>query len=185
MQTPSKNILARDFEWLCNMCNNDIFPCASLETSEFIDFFSEKVQNNQPVPNKKSKCGICIKKVQNKKSFIYCPKCANFYHLQCNRVPKNNFPLPTDWHCNICTLHSLPFSSLTDDNCLLMLQGFSTDSANKLSNLPSFSIQSLLDSMPGQNFSSDEFLSDSIESNILFTCSIYCRNFFKKSKANR
>ena len=40
-------------------------------------------------------------------------------------------------------------SRISDSNCI---------------NKPSFTIQSLLDQMPGQNFESDEFLSNSISS---------------------
>ena len=51
-----------------------------------------------------------------------------------------------------------------DNDMLLTLHGFNDASSVKLSNIPSFIIQSLRDQIPGQKFSTDELLSDSIES---------------------
>ena len=44
------------------------------------------------------------------------------------------------------------------------MHGFDEDSTELLKDVPSFSIQTLLDQLPGQKFDTDEFVSDSIES---------------------
>ena len=136
---------------------------STLENSLIIFQFIYK--NGQPKPTKKTKCNHCSKRV-NQNAFVYCKNCTKFYHLSCSNTKSKDFPLPKDWHCNKCSLKCLPFSTITDDNLLLNLQGLSSENTERLSNLPSFSIQSLLDQLPGQNFSTDDFLSDSIESNI-------------------
>jgi hypothetical protein len=64
---------------------------------------------------------------------------------------------------------------------MLSLQGFSNADAEKLSNLPSFSIQSLLDEMPeGQHFETDEFLNNSIESKYYTPAQFISEKFSKK-----
>ena len=60
------------------------------------------------------------------------------------------------------------------------MQGFSSVAASRLSNLPSFSMQSLLDQMPGQNFSTDDFLSESIESKYYTPAEFISDKFSKK-----
>ncbi len=56
---------------------------------------------------------------------------------------------------------------LDNNTFLLTQQGLSDTSIEDLSNVPSFSMKSLLDKMPGQRFSTDEFMSDSIMSKYL------------------
>jgi len=176
-----RNILDRDSEWMCNTCNIDIIPFSTLANSELFDIFTENVQNRQPKPCKKSKCGSCNKKMKNNVSFVHCSFCQKFYHIICSRTKKANFPLPRDWRCDKCTLTLLPGFSLSDDNLLLFLQGFTSDEADKLSNLPSFSIQSLLDQLPGTNFGTDEFLSNSIDSRYYTPAQFISERFSKKS----
>ena len=55
------------------------------------------------------------------------------------------------------------------------------ENTERLSNLPSFSIQSLLDQLPGQNFSTDDFLSDSIESKYYTPAQFIAEKFSKKA----
>ena len=86
-----------------------------------------------------------------------------------------------DWQCFKCSLHSLPFSNITDNDMLLTLHGFTSACSEKLSNIPSFTIQSLLDQMPGQKFSTDEFLSDSIESTYYTPAQFISERFSKNS----
>ena len=54
----------------------------------------------------------------------------------------------------------MPFSSVDNNELYLEME----NKANLMNSTPSFSIQSLLDEMPGQNFETDEFLSDTISS---------------------
>ena len=176
-----QNIFARNFGWLCCDCSSDAFPFSNLDTNEIIDLFSVDIQIDQPKPNKKTKCNLCTKKVNENAPFVYCTCCSKFYHKRCSDTKTCVFPLSKDWRCNKCSINSLPFSSITDDGLLLNLQGISGDSAEFVSNLPSFSIQSLLDQLPGQNFNTDDFLSESIESKYYSPAQFISQKFSKNS----
>ena len=104
-----------------------------------------------------------------------------FYHLYHFSLKKADFPLPKDWLCNSCSINELPFSSIADDNFLLTLNGFSDKNTELLSNLPTFSIKSLIDQLPGQKISTDEFLSNSIESKYFTPAQFLNEKFNKKS----
>ena len=86
----------------------------------------------------------------------------NFYHLKC--VDFNTKQLSANWFCPACQFQSLPFYKINEDDLLLTVHGLDHASVEKLRNVPSFNIQSLLDKMPGQKFDTDEFLGQSIES---------------------
>ena len=174
------DITNRNVDWLCSSCVPDIFPFSNIDTNELIEIFSVFFQDNIPKPGKKTKCNYCIRRVNQNVSFVYCKNCCQFYHLGCCNLKKVDFPLPIDWHCNKCSLNCLPFSNITDENLLLNLQGLTTKNANDLSNLPSFTMQSLLDQLPGQNFTSDDFLSDSIESKYYTPAQFIAEKFSKK-----
>ena len=180
-QNAVRNIIDRNFEWLCNTCVHDSFAFSSIETSELIDICSVYCQENQPKPTKKTKCDSCNKKVKLNVSFVYCKFCASFLHLKCCGLKKRDFPLPTDWHCDKCSLNCLPFSSITNDRLLLNLQGITSESSESVLNFPSFSIQSLLDQLPGQNFSTDDFLSDNVESKYYTPAQFLAQKIPKKS----
>ena len=149
-----RDVIDRNFAWLCCSCTSDTFPFSKFETSELIDTFSVVIQVCQPKPSEKTKCGHYVRRVKQNVSFVHCKNCSNLFPLKCQNVTKSDFPLASNWQCNKCSLNSLPFSSISDDNLLLNLQGHSGESIEVLSNLPSFSIQSLLDQLPGQNFNS-------------------------------
>ena len=174
-----RNLANRNFEWICRNCNCDAFPFGNIDSDELIDIFKPNVQNNQPKPTKKTKCGHCARKVKQN-VFIFCKNCSKFYHLNHYNFKKEQFPLPNDWQCDLCASDCLPFSSISDDRFILTMKGFSEESVDKLSKLPSFSIQSLLDQLPGQKISSDQFLSNSIESRYFTPAQFIAENFPKK-----
>ena len=122
-------LVANKIEWFCNTCNENIFLFTNVPKIEFDEFFSVDLFRNQPLPNKNSKCGQCLKKVKRNVSLAFCKKCSNFYHLQCCKLKKSNFPLEKDWQCLKCILHLMPFSNITDDNMLLTLRGFTSASS--------------------------------------------------------
>ena len=68
------------------------------------------------------------------------------------------------WQCDICVSKHLPLANVNDNDYNMARHGFSDNFKDTLSNLPSFTIQSLLDKMPGQSFSTDDFFSSSIDS---------------------
>ena len=180
-QNSARNIIDRNFEWLCISCVSDTFAFSNIENEDLIENFSVEIQGNRPKPTKKTKCNHCTKKVKLNVSFVYCKYCIGFYHMKCCSIKKKDLPLPKDWLCNKCSINSLPFSSVTNDGLLLNLQGITSESAEFVSNLPSFSIQSLLDQLPGQNFNSDDFLSDTIESKYYTPAQFLAQKIPKKS----
>ena len=60
---------------------------------------------------------------------------------------------------------------------LLGFHGLSVTDSEKLSNIPGFTIQTRLDEMPDQDFSTDDFLSNSIESKY-YTPAKFLSEFF-------
>ena len=71
---------------------------------------------------------------------------------------------PKKWECNCCSLGNLPFSKTNDNDFLINLLGLDDKNSDFLRNVPSFSIQSLINQIPGENFDTNEFLSESITS---------------------
>ena len=60
-------------------------------------------------------------------------------------------------------MKALPFANIDDENMKLTSQGVCDDNIEfSMDKTPSFSIQSLLDEMPGQKIDTDQFMSNSI-----------------------
>ena len=140
--------------WSCRACISSSFPFSDTEDSEFLGLFSEN-QCNSLVLAVNKKCGNCCKKIKKHFPANFCSGCSDFFHIKCSKVDKND--TQNDWLCKKCTLAYLPFASIDNNSMLLTLKGI--DSEGFSENIPSFSIQSLLDKLPGQTFSTDEFLS--------------------------
>ena len=174
------DLSTRGIEWLCNECYESTFPLASLNTDEIYDFFN-KSSDESPTPNKSTKCDSCSKKFRKNALFSYCQTCSKFNHLRCVDLNKNRLPLADDWMCIKCCTQSLPYSSITNDDFLLTMHGFDENSAELLKDVPSFSIQTLLDQLPGQKFDTDEFVSDSIESKYYTPAKFISKKLPKKS----
>ena len=58
----------------------------------------------------------------------------------------------------------MPFSDLDNNELFLEINNLSDPKSDYVNSMPSFTIQSLLDQMPGQNFETDEFMSETISS---------------------
>ena len=153
----------RGVDWLCDQCHQTVFPLASIENNEFLDFFNSRTSNSV-LPSKKTKCDSCPRNIKRNAPFAFCQTCNKYNHLKCAKLTGNDFPLASNWQCPKCRTQSLPFSEITNDDLLLTIEGFDKKSAEFLKNVPSFSIQSLIDKLPGEKFDTDEFISDNIES---------------------
>ena len=175
------DVTNRGIDWFCNDCYETTFPLAFLDTNEMYDFFNDDSSVKSPVPNKNTKCGSCTKKFRKNALFAYCQSCSKFNHFRCVDLTKNSLPLADDWQCIKCCTQSLPYSSITDDDFLLTMHGFDENSAEFLKNVPSFSIQTLLDQLPGQKFDTDEFVSDSIESKYYTPAKFISKKLSKRS----
>ena len=95
---------------------------------------------------------------------IKCDSCTNFFHVKCAGTTKQSFlKLKSNnekWICFKCVSSTLPFSGIDNNDLFLEME----NKATLINTTPSFTIQSLLDQMSGQNFETDEFMSESISS---------------------
>ena len=105
----------------------------------------------------------CRKRTEIGTYVAYCCECHNYFHLKCEKVNKNDIPLPHDWICSRCTMKTLPFGNINDENMKLANHGLNNECIDFLiDKCPSFSIKSLLDEMPGKKINTDQFMSNSI-----------------------
>ena len=113
---------------------------------------------------KKSKCGKCHKNMPLHLRIINCDTCKKYFHVKCWGTSKNKFlQLKIDnekWICSNCVSNVMPFSSIDNYELFLDIR----NKSNLISPPPSFTIHSLLDQMPGQNFETDEFMRETISS---------------------
>ena len=164
-----RDLTDRGVDWHCDQCFNDIFPLASLDTYETFDFFNNSNPSTHPPPPpppRNTRCSICPGKKKIKRtpdSFAFCRTCSKYSHLGCSNLKSKNLPLPPEWLCPLCTTESLPFSSITNDDFLLTLNGCDAKTTDFLKDVPTFSIQSLIGQLPGENFDTDDFISDTVE----------------------
>ncbi len=84
--------------------------------------------------------------------------------MKCTILKRSELPPADEWMCQKCSTQNLPFSNITNDDFLLTMHGLDAKSADFLKNVTSFSIQSLIEQLPGQKFDTDEFISDRVES---------------------
>ena len=74
-----------------------------------------------------------------------CKSCDNCYHLRCSFDNHETYKKLTNWQCDIFVSKHLPFANVNDNNLNMARHGFSDNFKDTLSNLQSFTIQSLLD----------------------------------------
>ena len=162
-----KRLKASGTDWYCQACNDEIFPFSTLHDTEFQTLLCP-LFNIPKIPNKKTKCGYCNKKRFSNKNgfwrFALCTSCGSFSHLRCENLTFDDFPLPPDWKCTKCLSSCLPFSSIPRDDFLLTMKGISETDSNFLTNVPSFSLKTLLDEFPGEKFAHDDFISSTVDS---------------------
>ena len=176
------NISTKDYllstSWSCLKCRMEIFPLTNLINedleSAFIDHTSLRA-----LPTKNTKCAECSKRIKKNKQGVYvtCKTCPNFFHKKC----ANQCEISPNWQCSKCTLGSLPFSKCNDMDYLANIFGFNDETTDFLKNVPKFSIQSLIDKLPGEHFDTNDFLSDSITSKY-YTPVEFIREKFPKNK---
>ena len=172
----------KNLDWHCNSCMDTIFPFSCIKTTgELLDIFKGNDSNNPTPRSKKTKCNFCSENIKINMPASLCSVCNCFQHLGCSNMTNRNFPLPKDWLCPLCVTKTLPFSNIDDEAMKLTLYGFNQDDIESLTKkAPSFSIKSLLNKMPGQHFSTDEFLDQSIQSKYYSTADFITTNFNAK-----
>ena len=174
------SVKSLNLQWYFNKCNPNL-NVPQCENGNSIPISQADLNMNDHNSRTSNKCGNCKKHMPEHLRIINCDSCKTFYHVKCCRINhkqyndiKNRNEL---WHCVKCVQSALPFSKLDkNDECFEMNSIFvpSSDSEECLG-MPSFTIQSLLDKMPGQNFETDEFLSETITSKY-FTPSEFLEN---------
>ena len=158
---PSADIINNN-EYLCSSCRDFIFPFNNIETIDLLELFNENVFVNSIMLNK-CKCASCKKNIKINNPAAHCSYCSNYFHLNCEKLSKSDFPLSSTWCCSICIMKNLPFSQIGDDNLSMTLHGMNDESVSILTEgAPSFSLKSLLDDMPGQKFDTDQFINNTI-----------------------
>ena len=171
------NLVNLNVGWICDACRCDTFPFHNVEAAlEFKQLLIDDPYKGLVLDANK-KCFDCNKRIKRSFPATFCSGCSNYFHIKCSYTTKSDFPLASDWQCQRCTLGCLPFASVNKNALLLSLQGIDSDSS--FDNIPSFSIKSLLDKLPGQKFSTDEFMSDSITSKYYTSGEFVSTNFSK------
>ena len=85
-------LISNNIDFYCNSCRNSIFPFNNIETSD--DLFN--IFNDTPTNSlacKKCKCGFCKKIIKINTPAAHCSECLNYFHLKCEGLCKNDFPI--------------------------------------------------------------------------------------------
>ena len=117
-----------------------------------------------PTVNKKDKikCNICHKTIQSSVIPPNCIKCNKKFHKSCI---KNLFTKNLNLICPKCSLSELPFYNINNNELILTCSGIKTPETDNLDAMPSFSIKTLLDKLPGNiTIQTGDFTSDNINS---------------------
>ena len=126
------------------------------------------------------KCSACRSTIQKDKIEIQCSICNKFYHSKCAQINSTKFETLDSWMCNICIVDNLPFAKLDNEKLKLTMQAKDTNLGDHFILSTSFTIQSLLDKIPGtMNYNSDDFLADSISSRYYTPSEFLTSNFQK------
>ena len=108
--------------------------------------------------NHKIKCNACRKTIPKTFLPITCLKCDNKFHKKCANTNQNCFV------CRECVSTELPFFNINTSELLLTVSGIKSQMPN-VEILPSFSIKTLLDKLPGKvTIQTGDFTSDFINS---------------------
>ena len=144
-----KKIHLSSLPWYCSSCN--IFPFQQLNNAEIVTLFSDPIATNN-----KLRCFACQKKIKKNVRYKKCCQCENPFEIKCSTKSSSI------WMCLKCSFSHLSFCNLSNNEMHLSLHGLSENEQDFLKDLPNFSIKTLIDSLPGENFSKDDFISDTI-----------------------
>ena len=168
--THIKSLKSSDWQWHCHKylisaSHNSLPP---FETNYSLN--NEDSRNLNLKISKKVKCGHCRTNLPEHLRVINCDICKRHFHGKCCTTQKEFSDLKRRKEarcCTKCLSNTLPFSSLDNNDLYLELQSTPILTSDFVQATPSFSIQSLLDKMSGQNFDIDDFMSETITSNYL------------------
>ena len=113
-------------------------------------------QCRPPPSRNKIKCFGCKKTIAQNRIPIECTQCKQSYHANCEGTKVDIFLKSNEWVCKKCTISSLPFANIDNEQLKLTNLGKNFNFGEHIQSHPTFSIQTLLDKFPG-TFSSDDF----------------------------
>ena len=158
------SIKQRDGNWHCKTCIVSIINAQDDQSIVDNNVNLNVVDNMSPKSKKKCKCGKCQKNMSVNLQVINCDTCKKYFHVKCSGTSKQSFLKLKNknktWTCYNCVSKLLPFSGIDNNELFLELQ----NKPNLINATPSFTIQFLLDQMPGQNFETGQFMSEGISS---------------------
>ena len=92
--------------------------------------------------------------------------CEKYFHVKCCNISKVMFLNKKEnrepWVYQKCISVFLPISNLDNNELFLEANNLSVSKSDDVISMPSFTIQSLVDQMLGQNFETDEFMGETI-----------------------
>ena len=144
-------------DWNCDKCVKLIPNSDKILTCKHVTGCKLTISNTISNTNskRKGKCGKCLKIMRDDVKCIGCDVCTKYFHLKCSGSSKNNFlrikNFNEKWNCSKCLFNILPFSKLDNNDLYLEIQNSLLLDSDLINRTPSFSIQSLLHKMPGQN----------------------------------
>ena len=117
--------------------------------------------NATTINKNKTKCESCKRTIAKNTVPLQCNKCNNYFHKKCTDIKTES----NCWVCKACLCTDLPFFSLDNNKLLLTLKDIDVSDNDYLNLLPSFSIKSLLEKLPGDiSIQTGEFIYEKISS---------------------
>ena len=121
------------------------------------------------------KCSACQNKIKKNVRYKNCYQCEKPFEIKCSTKSLSA------WMCLKCSFSHLPFNDISNNVLHLSLQGLCEKEQEFLKDLPNFNIKTLIDSLPGENFSKDDFISDTILSKYYSPFEFKIKKFNKSS----
>ena len=127
----------------------------------------------------KIKCHTCRRTIaKTSVPLNTCSKCKNKFHKKCAKVQSGK----NDLVCNECTASLFPYFNINDNEFLVLSSGNKMPADMNLEILPSFSIKTLLDKLPGNvTIQTGDFSSDYINSKYYTPIEFQQKSFSKNN----
>ena len=122
----------------------------------------------------KSKCTKCKRFIPLHLRRIFCFRCGRIFHAKCTNL---SLSLVCNWRCPKCLQNELPFHSINDNSFRLAMDALQEPDNSNLALLPSISIRTLIDKIPGQLNLFDEVRFNKTSSKYYDASEFLVRNF--------
>ena len=132
----------------------------------------------------KDKCSKCKRFMPIQLRHILCSSCKRYLQSKCSTITVTKYHLLYQWKCQHCIQGELPFTSVSDDDLKLTLNALSEPTNLNMKLLPNFSVNTLLNKIPGQPRSFSELSNTKTSSNYHDITEFGRRNFKSNSSFN-